>query len=216
MKNLDKTRFGSAERENMVVLLGTLLALIFSSTALAQRGMGDGEGVAQQMVKPRLVHISGKLQEIKIHPCENTTGKADLGTHLILKDKEGRELNVHLGPTPVLSKVVKRLKIGRKIELIGFRTDKMPLNQYVAKMLIISNNIIQLRDSNLRPYWAGSGFSQEILLPSAKTTVDKRTATRSSCYYYSWPKSWQRCYIQNGQRPRWRRRCRGRFFYREW
>jgi hypothetical protein len=215
MKNPDKTMLNTVKRKSLVIL-GTLLVLIFSSAAPGQRGMGNGEGVAQQMLKPRLVNISGKLQEIKTHPCENTTGKAELGTHLILKDKQGRELNVHLGPAPVLSKIVKRLKIGKEIELIGFRTDKMPPNQYVTKTLIFNNSIIQLRDSDLRPYWAGSGFSQEILLPSAKTTVDKRTAIRSGCYYYSWPKLRQRCFFQNGHKPRWRRRCRGRFFCREW
>jgi hypothetical protein len=216
MKYLNRTRFGFVGRKDMTIFLCTLLVLIFSSAAPGQRGMSDSEGIARRMLKPRLVHISGKLQEIKTHPCENTSGKADLGTHLILKDKQDRELNIHLGPTPVLSKTVKRLKIGKIIELIGFRTEKMPPNQYVAKTLILNNNILQLRDSDLRPYWAGSGFSQEILIPSAKTTLDKRTALRSGCYYYSWPKLRQRCFFQNGQRPRWRRRCRGRFFCREW
>lgn len=216
MKNLYEKGFGYVERKSMVVLLGTLLVLIFSSAAPGQRGMGDDEGIARQMLKPHLVHISGKLQEIKTHPCENTTGNADLGTHLILKDKQDRELNVHLGPTPVLSKIIKQLKKGRNIELIGFRTDKMPQNQYVAKILIFGGNVIQLRDSNLRPYWAGSGFAMETLSPAVKTIVDERTATRNSCYYYSWPKSWQRRCFQNAQRPRWRRRCRGRFFCREW
>jgi hypothetical protein len=212
MKYLEETRFGSAGRNSIVVFFGTMLVLIFSSVAPGQRGMGDSEGIARQMLKPHLVHISGKLQEIKVHPCANTTGKADLGIHLILKDKQGRELNVHLGPTPALSKTVKQLKKDRKIELIGFRTDKMPPNQYVAKTLIINKNIIQLRDSDLRPYWAGNGFAQEIFLPSTKAIVDKR----SNCYYYSSPNSWQRRCFQNGQRPRWRRRCRGRFFCHEW
>ena len=47
-----------------------------------------------------MVRISGKLQEIKTHPCEKATGQAELGTHLILKDKNGREFNIHLGPAP--------------------------------------------------------------------------------------------------------------------
>ena len=215
MKNLNRTRLNTVGRKGTVIFLSTLLLLIWSFTAQAQRGMGDSEGVAQQMLKPRLVRISGKLQEIKTHPCENTTGKADLGTHLILKDKQGRELNVHLGPASVLSKTVKRLKIGRKIELLGFRTDKMPPNQYVAQTLILGSNIIQLRDSGLRPYWAGSRFSQGTLSSSAKTTVNQRSvAKRSRLYYY--PELWQRRCFQDGRRPRWRRRCHGRFFCREW
>ncbi|MCP4610853.1 MAG: hypothetical protein GY845_19260 [Planctomycetes bacterium] len=216
MKNLNRTKLYTVGRKGIVVFLSTLLLLMWSFAAQAQRGVGDGEGVAQQMLKPPLVHISGKLKEIKSHPCENSTGKADLGTHLILKNKQGRELNIHLGPTPELSETVKRLNIGSKIELIGFRTDKMTLNQYVAKILIFGGNVIQLRDSGLRPYWAGSGFDWKTFLPDAKTDVDQRTAMRRGRYYYSWPKSWQRHCFQNEQRPRRRQRCRGRFFCREW
>ena len=193
-----------------------MLVAIFSSDATAQRGIGDIDGVARQMLEPSLVHISGKLQEIKTHPCENTTGKADLGTHLILKDEQGRELNIHLGPTTVLSKTVEQLKIGKKIELIGFRTDKMPPNQYVAKTLIFNGDIIQLRDSSLRPYWAGGGFGWKTFSPYVKTNDDQITAMRRCHYYYARPKSWRRFNLQNGQRPRCRRRCRGRFFYSEW
>ena len=216
MKNPDKTMLNTVERKSMIVLLGTLLVLIWSSAAPGQRGIGDSDGIARQMLKPCLVRVSGKLQEIKTHPCENTTGNADLGTHLILNDNQGRGLNIHLGPTAVLSKIVERLKIGTKIEILGFRTEGMPPNQYVAKTLIFGNNSIQLRDSDLRPYWAGSGFSQVTLLPLSKTTLDRRTGIRSNCYYYSSLKSWQRRGFHNGQRPRWRRRCCRRFFCREW
>jgi len=216
MKKQDKTRINVVGRKGAGVFLGTLLVLIFSSAAPGQRGMGDSVGVAQQMLKPSLVHISGKLKEIKTHPCENTTGQADLGTHLILKDNEGQELNVHLGPTLVLSETVKRLNIGSKIEFIGFRTDNMPLNQYVAKILIFDGNVIQLRDSGLRPYWAGSGFGWETVSPYAKTNFDQRTSIRRNRYYYSWPKLWRRRCFQNGQRPYGRRRCRGRAYCRRW
>ncbi|MBN1803735.1 MAG: hypothetical protein JW837_00660 [Sedimentisphaerales bacterium] len=210
-----KNSLNTAGRKSMIVLPGALLVLFFSSTSPGQRGMGNNQGVAQQSHKPLLVHISGKLQEIKTHPCENTTGKADIGTHLILKDEERRELNIHLGPTPAVSETVKQFKIGKKMELIGFRTDIMPPNQYVAKTLIYDKNIIQLRDSNLRPYWAGSRFNKETLLPSDKTTLYKRTAIRNNCYYSSL-KSWQRRPFENGQRPRSKRRFHGRFFRSEW
>ena len=214
MKNLDKTKLRAIGRGGINVLVTALVVLIWAAAAPGQRGMGDSKGVAQQRLKPHLVLISGKLQEIKTHPCENTTGKADLGTHLILKDKQGQEFNVHLGPAPALSETVKRLIVGRKLDLLGFRTDKMPPNQYVAQTLILDSRIIQLRDSNLRPYWAGSRFDQERLSPSAKTTVDQRTVMRKNRFYCH-PKLWRRRCFQNGQRPRWTRRCRGRFFSRE-
>ena len=216
MKNLNRTRLNTVGRKGTVIFTSTLFLLIWSFAAQAQRGMGDSEGVVRQIMRPCLVRISGKLQEVKTHPCENTTGKADLGVHLILKDKQGRELNVHLGPAPALSKTVKQLTVGRKLDLLVFRTDKMSPNQYVAQTLILGSRIIQLRDSDLHPYWAGSGFGQVTLSPSAKTTVDQRSAMRRNCYFYSWPKSWrQRCF-KNGRRPRWRRRCREGIFCHEW
>jgi hypothetical protein len=87
----------------------------------------------QQRLKPCLIRLSGKLHQISTHPCEKTTGKADLGTHLIPEDKNGRELNIHLGPASDVSEIVKRLTVGNEFELIGFRTEKMPPNHYVTK-----------------------------------------------------------------------------------
>ena len=107
MKNLKETRLCAIGRHSIVVFVRFLIVLSWTVTAPGQLGMGDNKGIAQQKLKPRLVRISGKLQEIKTHPCENTTGKAKLGTHLILKDMDGRELNVHLGPASELSETVK-------------------------------------------------------------------------------------------------------------
>ncbi len=215
MKESDKIRLCAIGRSGINVLVTALVVLIWAAAAPGQRGMGDSKGVTQQRLKPRLVRISGKLQEIKTHPCENTTGKAELGTHLILRDKHGQELNIHLGPAPELSETVKRFTVGRKLDLLGFRTDKMPPNQYVAQTLILGSDIIQLRDSDLRPYWAGSRFSQGTLSPFSKATVDQRMAMRRSCYYCC-PKLWQGRCFQNEQRPHWRRRCRGRAYCHRW
>ncbi len=161
------------------------------------------------MLKPRLVRISGKLQEIKTHPCENTTGKAEIGTHLILKDKHGQELNIHLGPASAVSEAVKRLTVGTKLDLLGFRTDKMPPKQYVAKTLILTNHVIHLRSSNLRPYWANNRLGERASSSSTATTGKRKTSeTKGSLCYY--PRFWQRRCFQDEQRPRWRRHCRGR------
>jgi len=215
MKNLEKKGLCAIGRHDIVVFVSTLIVLIWAAAAPGQLGMGDNKGIAQQKLKPRLVRISGKLQEIKTHPCENTTGKAEIGTHLILKDKHGRELNIHLGPAPAVSETVKLLTVGTKLDLVGFRTDKMPPNQYVAKTLILANHIIHLRGPDIRPYWSNNRLGEGILSSSAATTGKRKTSeTRSSLYYY--PRFWQRCCFQDGQRPCWRRRCRGRACCRQW
>ena len=48
MKNPDKTMLNTVERKSMIVLLGTLLVLIWSSAAPGQRGIGDSDGIARQ------------------------------------------------------------------------------------------------------------------------------------------------------------------------
>ncbi len=146
------------ERHGIIVFVSTLIVLIWTATAPGQPGIGDSKGVMQQRLKPRLVRISGKLLQISTHPCENTTGKAKLGTHLILKDRDGRELNVHLGPASELSETVKRITVGANLNLLGFHTNKMPPNHYVAKTLLLPVPVScakstvphQLRRSGLR------------------------------------------------------------------
>lgn len=129
----------------------------FRTTTYAQKGMGDYEGMARQAKKPPIVRISGIVQEIKMHPCERMTGRVQIGTHLILKDSQNREFNIHIGPAVEVSDIVKRLPIGKEIEILGFRTEKMPADHRVAKALILGGRTIQFRDSMLRPSWSRSG-----------------------------------------------------------
>ena len=213
MKNLKETRHWIVGQHSVAILLSVLIVVTWAGSASGQLGLGDSKGIAQQRLKPRLVRISGKLQQIQTHPCENTTGKAELGTHLILKDAHGQELNIHLGPASEMSETVKRLTVGAKLDLLGFRTDKMPPNQYVAKTLILPNHIIQLRDSNLRPSWSNNRLGREVSLLSAATTGEQKTSETTDSLR-SYPNYWQRRSFQSGQRPRWGRRCRGRDYGR--
>ena len=214
MKNAEKTEYLTIGRHS-TMLATVLIVLIWATVTPGQRGMGDSRGVAQQRLKPSLVRISGRLEQIKTHPCDNTTGQAELGTHLILKDKSGQELNIHLGPAPAMSKIVNQLAVGKSLDLLGFRTDKMPSNHYAATTLILANRVIQLRDSDLRPYWSRSRLGDQALAPSTTTTPGQRTARRRGRLYHR-PGSWQyRC--SRGlprSRPRWR--CRGRSFCHRW
>jgi hypothetical protein len=210
MKNLRKTKITALIRQSTTTFVTVLLVMCGGSAALGQRGMGDSSGIARKIAKPPLLCISGKLQKIEIHPCEKTTGKADLGAHLILKDEQGRELNIHLGPAAVLSKTLKQLETGEKIELTGFRTDKMSANHYVAQTLILDSHIVRLRDSDLRPYWAAAAFTPDAPSPSAPASVGGKQAAGMNRFYCPPGFRRYRCF-QDEWRPRCRRRCRGRF-----
>jgi hypothetical protein len=126
-----------------------------ATTALAQRGVGESSGIARQAVKPEVVTLSGKFLEIKTGPCEKTTGHAVVGTHLIVQTKEGDKFNVHLGPTAAIAEKVSKLTVGQKLSVKAFRTDKMPEKHYSAQSIRAGKTMLEFRDANLRPVWAG-------------------------------------------------------------
>lgn len=151
---------------NYVIMAAVSVALLVCDNVMGQRGMGDSYGIARAKVKPPVVRLSGKLCEIRNHPCEKTTGWSDMGTHLILENKQGKQLNIHLGPTRSVAMFVELLTINKQLDLLAFRTDKMPEDQYVATTLIVGDRSLVLRDSSLRPYWAGRRGGVSTLAPS--------------------------------------------------
>jgi hypothetical protein len=137
-----------------------LAALVWSFTlsmAYAQRGMGDSTGLARQAVKPELVSLAGKLLAVETQPCDKTTGGGRVGTHIVLETKQGEKLNIHLGWARAVEDIARRLTLGKKIEVMAFRTDKMPAGHFVAQSLRFEKRTVQLREQNLRPLWAGGG-----------------------------------------------------------
>lgn len=140
-----------------LAIAAALVGGAFSDYAHAQRGMGDPSGIARQAVKPDLVTLSGKLLEIKTGPCEKTTGRSPIGTHLVLETAKGEKLNVHLGPQAAVAETVAKLKLGEPVTVQVFRTEKLPENQYIAQSLQSGDIKAVLRDAGLRPTWAGQG-----------------------------------------------------------
>jgi hypothetical protein len=145
----------------LVAVLSSALAWsLIGTPAVAQKGMGDREGVARQAEKPKVVALSGKVLSVESGPCENTTGRATVGTHLMLKSAQGKELNVHLGPEAAVEPVARRLSKGMKIDVKAFRTDKMPKAHFVAQSIRIGEETLELRDDALRPVWAGGAWNR--------------------------------------------------------
>ncbi len=163
MSTTTRNKFNLLQFHSIILLIFALAIGLISTAAYAQKGMGGYEGVGRQRIKPPIVHLSGIVNKIETHPCKNTTGRAELGTHLIIKDPQNHKLNIHLGPTEDVEDIVRSLSVGSRINILGFRTEKMPANQYVAKTLILSDQVIHLRDSMLRPHWSRSS-----LLPTGR------------------------------------------------
>ena len=154
MSIIKKNKISLLNLRSIVLIVFTLTIGFIPTMVYSQKGMGDYEGVGRQQIKPPVVSLTGIVEKIETHPCEQTTGRAELGTHLIIEDTRNQKLNIHLGPTEDVADIVRRLSVGRKINIFGFRTEKMPANQYVAKTLVLGDQFIGLRDSMLRPYWS--------------------------------------------------------------
>ncbi len=137
------------------VAVCVLVLGVGASAANAQRGMGDTSGVAQQAVKPKVISLRGSVLSIETEPCKQTTGRATVGTHMMLQAKDGRKLNVHLGPAVVVEPIIQQLPPGTAVTVKAFRTDKMPKYHYVAQSITVGQKVLTLRDQNLRPVWAG-------------------------------------------------------------
>ncbi len=144
-------------RRCFVATLATFCLVASGTFAYAQRGMGESSGMARRSEKPELESLSGKIVSVVTAPCEKSTGRSDEGTHMFVEDADGKEWNVHLGEAVALRKIVPKLREGRPVEVTAFRTDKMPEGHYVAKSLSLDDEAIELRDDNLRPFWAGRG-----------------------------------------------------------
>jgi predicted Fe-Mo cluster-binding NifX family protein len=138
-----------------IVLTAAALLGFAAPMAHAQRGVADPTGVAQRPVKPETVALSGKIVEVRTGPCEFTTGRSLIGTHLILETAEKEQLNVHLGPAGAVADVVSKLSEGQEIAVTAFRTEKMKEKHYVAQSLTLGKVTLELRGAGLRPIWAG-------------------------------------------------------------
>lgn len=132
---------------------------LLASTAMAQRGTKGGTGVARQATRPEVVTMAGTVVGVETGPCENTTGRAYVGTHFLMKTSEGDTLNIHLGPAGVVDSVAKKLAQDKEVQVEAFRTEAMKEGHYAACKITCGEETVTLRDDLLRPTWAGGQAS---------------------------------------------------------
>jgi hypothetical protein len=111
--------------------------------------------MAQRPEKPKIVSLDVKILTVETGPCEMTTGRSTLGTHVTAKNAKGKKLNVHLGPAEEVRFLARQLSPGTKVRVEAFRTQAMKKGHYVAKSLEFDSRKVELRDATLRPAWAG-------------------------------------------------------------
>lgn len=143
------------KRKKLVGIVVLAALMMMAPAALAQRGMGDHEGVVRQAVETENTVIEGKIKEIVVEECENTTGPFEVGMHLLVTTGEDKQYNVHLGPAALIKNLVEPLKANQSVTVQAFRTEKMPAEDLVAVELKFDGKTVRLRNENLRPVWAG-------------------------------------------------------------
>lgn len=151
---LELQRASTMKRHLYLLALTTLLGSV-ACDAYAQKGMGDDTGVARRAIKPKLITLHGTVRAIESSSCPKTTGRATVGTHLLLESSEERVFNIHLGPAAETTAIVRKVPVGSSVTVTGFRTEAMPEDHYVAKSVAIGDTTFSLRDDDLRPRWAG-------------------------------------------------------------
>jgi len=125
-----------------------------AAPALAQKGTGEPSGIARQGLKLPIEAMSGTIKDIKIGPCEKTTGRSAEGAHLTVQTPDAKTINLHLGPTFALRDQLKKLSVGQDISFEAFRTQRMPKDAYIAKSIKAGDKVFTLRNDSLRPIWA--------------------------------------------------------------
>lgn len=140
----------------MSTVLGIAL-LLAGTSAYAQRGVGEPEGVARQGLAPEQIEVAGTIVRIKEGPCESTTGRAYIGMHYFLETADGTIINLHLGPAESMKAMGVPADVGKPVTARAFRTDKMKDHDYVAIQVTVDDEIYVLRDADLKPLWSYGG-----------------------------------------------------------
>ena len=174
--------FGNAACRGILVLL--VLTLSIPQISWAQRGRGQQVGLARQGFVPVMETVYGKIAEIKIGPCEMTTGRALSGAHLIVQQTEDQTINLHLGPEEDVKYVTERLSAGKVIQAAVFRTPLLPAEHYVVQSITIEDQTFILREETLRPVWAGRSFSWRPILSGSDTGLYTAGKTQSGTQDY--------------------------------
>ncbi len=137
--------------------LSAIALATISSAALAQRGVGDDEGIVRSGVAVEPTAVTGTIVEVMQTTCEATTGRSPIGVHLVVETTDGESVNLHLGPLAAMDELLPALEAGDGVEAAAFRTEAMADGHYVARTLTIDDETVALRGDDLRPVWAGAG-----------------------------------------------------------
>lgn len=142
--------------KHVIIILTVALIAHLPIVAQGQKGANNQSGIAGTQMDLEFEDFHVKVVDIKIGPCQNTRGRSYSGTHLIvMNEKSNTRLNIHLGPTHEVSPLTEQLSIGDTVIIKAFKTLDLQANTFIAKEITLGELRYELRDHNLRPFWAG-------------------------------------------------------------
>lgn len=128
--------------------------LLVGITGYSQKGVGAAAGLGQCDQISSIIELQGTVEQVKIGPCEYSTGRSPIGAHVLVKTADQSIVNVHLGPADELVPVTEALKTGEECCFAVFRTDRLPTDHYIAKEVVINKHTVILRNEDLKPFWS--------------------------------------------------------------
>lgn len=141
-----------------ITALAGLLSLALVSVVFAQPGMGRGGGKGPgdpmaRMYNPATAEtVSGTVASVSQPPSKGESS----GLHFTLKtDKE--TIPVHLGPAWYMDKQEVKPAAGDKVEVTGSRVTFEGKPAIIAGQVKKDGKVLNLRDANGVPAWAGQG-----------------------------------------------------------
>ena len=145
-------------KEKLVSIIIILAAVSVASESVAQ-GMGAGRmggwgrrGVYQRLYNPDTVKtLSGEVEALEYFAPQEGMRQ---GVHLQLKT-DGKTLLIHLGPRWFLDNQDVQIEKGDQIEVKGSLITYKDKPAIIAAEIEKGDDVLQLRDENGFPQWAG-------------------------------------------------------------
>ncbi|MFP2995104.1 hypothetical protein ABN763_04305 [Spongiivirga sp. MCCC 1A20706] len=139
----------------LIKAIGFMVLMLLGTITIVQKEEKERMAINKEKTIPEVIELKGTVTSLEQGPCKFTNGDSISGTHIFLTTADKKTMKIHLGPTSEVLKFVENTN-GKNMVIKAFHTNKLPSGHYVAKELVINNNITVLRNDVLLPFWTKS------------------------------------------------------------
>ncbi len=120
-------------------------------------GWGPGSRYGRMYNQATVKTIAGQIT--KVEQISPMRGHGQ-GTVIVVRDKQGAEIPVHLGPAWYMQQIRLEPKVGDEVNVTGSVVQMQGQQVMLASNIQWHNERIELRAANGQPLWAGRGMAQ--------------------------------------------------------